>query len=84
MNIEGPVVVSRRGEARVEAGHPWVYRSDLLKEVGASPGAVVRVEGPRGRPLGFAFYSSRSEIRLRMLFGASCAVVRSTVAVSSR
>lgn len=60
-------MVSRRGEARVEAGHPWVYRSDLLKEVGASPGAVVRVEGARGRPLGFAFYSSRSEIRLRMV-----------------
>jgi hypothetical protein len=28
---------------------------------------VVRVEGVRGRPLGFAFFSSRSEIRLRMI-----------------
>ena len=27
----------------------------------------MRVEGPRGRPLGFALYSSRSEIRLRMV-----------------
>jgi len=67
VRIEGPVVVSRRGEARIESGHPWVYRSDIHRESGASPGALVRVEGARGRPLGFAFYSSRSEIRLRMV-----------------
>jgi 23S rRNA (cytosine1962-C5)-methyltransferase len=34
---------------------------------GIEPGSVVRVLGPRGRGLGFAFYSSRSEIRLRMV-----------------
>jgi 23S rRNA (cytosine1962-C5)-methyltransferase len=67
MNIEGPVVVSRKGQARIERGHPWVFRSDVVKEGGASPGAVVRVADPRGTPLGFAFWSSRSEIRLRMI-----------------
>ena len=67
VDIEGPVVVSRRGEVRVETGHPWVYRSDVLREGGAGPGALVRVVGDRGKPLGFAFYSSRSEIRLRMV-----------------
>jgi 23S rRNA (cytosine1962-C5)-methyltransferase len=65
--IEGPVVVSRKGEARVLRGHPWVFRTDVVRAQGITPGAVVRVEGPHGRPLGFAFYSSRSEIRIRMI-----------------
>ena len=64
---EGPVVVNRKGEARVLRGHPWVFRTDVVRAQGIAPGAVVRVEGPRGRHLGFAFYSSRSEIRLRMI-----------------
>jgi 23S rRNA (cytosine1962-C5)-methyltransferase len=67
MTIEGPVVVSRKGQARIERGHPWVFRSDVVKDGGASPGAVVRVADVRGTPLGFAFWSSQSEIRLRML-----------------
>ena len=67
MNIEGPVVVSRKGQARIERGHPWIFRSDIEKVGGASPGAVVRVADVRGTPLGFAFWSSRSEIRLRMI-----------------
>ena len=67
MQIEGPVVVSRKGQARIERGHPWVFRSDVVKDGGAAAGAVVRVAGVRGEPLGFAFWSERSEIRLRML-----------------
>jgi 23S rRNA (cytosine1962-C5)-methyltransferase len=67
MNVEGPVVVNRKGRARIERGHPWVFRSDVVKDGGASPGAVVRVVDARGTPLGFAFWSSRSEIRLRMI-----------------
>jgi 23S rRNA (cytosine1962-C5)-methyltransferase len=67
MTIEGPVVVSRKGQARVERGHPWVFRSDVVRDGGATPGAVVRVASTRGEPLGFALWSSRSEIRLRMI-----------------
>ena len=67
MPIEGPVVVSRKGQARVERGHPWVFRSDVVKDGGATAGALVRVAGVRGEPLGFALWSGRSEIRLRML-----------------
>jgi 23S rRNA (cytosine1962-C5)-methyltransferase len=65
--VEGTVVVSRKGIARIRRGHPWVFRSDILRAEGVPPGAVVRVEGREGEPLGFAFYSSRSEIRLRMI-----------------
>ena len=57
MQIEGPVVVSRKGQARVERGHPWVFRSDVVKDGGATAGAIVRVAGVRGKPLGFAFWS---------------------------
>jgi 23S rRNA (cytosine1962-C5)-methyltransferase len=63
---EPTVIVTKRGEERVASGHPWIYRSDIAKE-DAAPGAIVRVAGPKGRPLGFAFYSSTSEIRLRMI-----------------
>ena len=67
MRIQGPVVVDRRGEARIARGHPWIYRSDVVEDGGAAAGAVVRVATARGRPLGFAFWSARSEIRLRMI-----------------
>ena len=67
MQIEGPVVVSRKGQARIERGHPWIFRSDVVNDAGASAGALVRVASVRGEPLGFAFWSKRSEIRLRML-----------------
>ena len=67
MEIEGPVIVSHKGEARIERGHPWVFRSDIVRDGGASPGAIVRVESVRKEPLGFGLWSSRSEIRLRMV-----------------
>jgi 23S rRNA (cytosine1962-C5)-methyltransferase len=65
--IEASVVVSKKGEARVRGGHPWIFRSDIQEAGSAPAGALVRVVGERGRPLGFAFFSNRSEIRLRML-----------------
>jgi len=54
-----------RGEQRVARRHPWIYKSDVAR-VDAEPGAIVRVLDHRGRVLGHAFYSSRSEIALRM------------------
>jgi 23S rRNA (cytosine1962-C5)-methyltransferase len=53
----------------------WVYRSDVLDAKGISPGAVVTVQEKsdrnarrtQGRPLGTAFYSTASEIAVRML-----------------
>lgn len=65
--IYSTVGVDKRGEARIRAGHPWIFRSDIEHAKGAEPGAVVRVVGSHGRPLGFAFFSARSEIRLRMI-----------------
>jgi len=65
--IEGQVRVSHKGAARIRRGHPWVFRSDVQPPRGVPDGAVVEVTGPRGVKLGFAFFSSRSEISLRML-----------------
>ena len=42
------VTISRRGEERVRAGHPWVYRSDVTK-VDAAAGDIVEVIGSRAR-----------------------------------
>ena len=60
-----PVRVSDRGAARWTRGHPWIYRSDVMDEI-TTPG-VVPVTDPRGRFLGQALASPRSEIRLRLL-----------------
>jgi 23S rRNA (cytosine1962-C5)-methyltransferase len=60
------VTISPRGEDRIRSGHPWIYRSDVAK-AGAPAGSVVQVSGARGRPVGHALYSDRSEIAIRML-----------------
>jgi 23S rRNA (cytosine1962-C5)-methyltransferase len=60
------VVVSARGADRVESGHPWIYRSDVV-DVRANAGDRAAVLGPRGRKLGEALYSDRSQIAVRML-----------------
>ena len=60
------VTISARGEQRIRNGHPWIYRSDVVKAV-AGPGTTALVLGPRGRPVGHALYSDRSEIALRMV-----------------
>ncbi|HZP23138.1 MAG TPA: class I SAM-dependent rRNA methyltransferase [Terriglobales bacterium] len=61
------VVVNRRGAARLRAGHPWVYRSDVQAEPEPAAGALVCVQDERGRKLGTAFYSSASQIAVRLL-----------------
>ena len=56
-----------RGVERWKAGHPWIYRADLLAEPTLPGGEAVRVVDARGWFLGKAFYSSRSKIALRWL-----------------
>ena len=52
-----------RGVERWKAGHPWIYRADLLAEPTLPGGEAVRVVDGRGWFLGKAFYSSRLEDR---------------------
>jgi 23S rRNA (cytosine1962-C5)-methyltransferase len=60
------VVVGTRGERRIESGHPWIYRADV-GDVKAAAGDVVAVKNARGRTIGHALYSDRSQIAIRML-----------------
>jgi 23S rRNA (cytosine1962-C5)-methyltransferase len=60
------VVISPSGEQRVRSGHPWIYRADVL-EVKAAGGEIVQVLGPRRRTIGYALFSDRSQISIRML-----------------
>ena len=59
------VTIGARGESRLRDGHVWIYRADVA-DVRASAGDLVRVLGPRGRVLGCALYSDRSQIVLRL------------------
>src|ERR687885_931250 len=73
---QAQVTITRRGAERVRGGHLWVYRSDVRDAGVAEGGAVVAVRDERGRPVGQAFYSARSEIALRLLTARDEAVDR--------
>jgi 23S rRNA (cytosine1962-C5)-methyltransferase len=80
------VVISARGEQRLRARHPWIYRSDVV-DVAATGGDIVRVVAPRGREVGWALFSDRSQIPLRLLtFGevADAALVTRRIAQATR
>jgi 23S rRNA (cytosine1962-C5)-methyltransferase len=61
------VIVSKRGADRVRHGHLWIYRSDVVDTADSQGGAVVSVHDPKGNFVGQAFFSSSSEIALRVL-----------------
>ncbi len=77
---EPSVKLSARGVARLQARHPWVYRSDIIEEKDVPPGAVVRVLDQRGKFLGTALYSSSSQIAIRMISHGSVADLPALVA----
>jgi 23S rRNA (cytosine1962-C5)-methyltransferase len=79
-HAEPSVKLSARGVARLEARHPWVYRSDITEEKDLPPGAVVRVLDQRGKFLGTALYSSSSQIAIRMISHGSVADLPALVA----
>jgi 23S rRNA (cytosine1962-C5)-methyltransferase len=58
--------VSAKGARRWDAGHPWIYRSDVIERPAVDAGPV-RVADQRGKPLGIALWSPRSEISLRLI-----------------
>src|SRR6476620_11330611 len=58
--------VSAKGARRWAAGHPWIYRTDVTERPVMEAGAVL-VHDNRGKPLGWALWSPKSEISLRLL-----------------
>jgi 23S rRNA (cytosine1962-C5)-methyltransferase len=71
MNDLETAVVSGRGAARIGAGHPWVFRPDVVRgpKHDASDGgpSLVRVQDGRGRALGVATWAARPRLALRMV-----------------
>lgn len=63
---EGQVKISQRGADRIRSGHLWVYRSDV-RSAEAQSGDAVRVTDEHDNFVGRAFFSSRSQIALRLL-----------------
>ncbi|MDQ4080819.1 MAG: class I SAM-dependent rRNA methyltransferase [Gemmatimonadota bacterium] len=59
-------LVSLKGARRWDSGHPWIYRTDVIRRPDAAAG-VLLVENGAGAPLGWALWSPRSEISLRLL-----------------
>lgn len=57
--------VTPKGAERWTRGHPWIYRTDVTDAPDTA--GVARVTDRRGKFLGTALYSPRSEIRLRLL-----------------
>ena len=62
----GHVVIRKRGADRIRRGHVWVYQADLINK-DAAPGSIVSVQDERGVIVGKAFYSSKSQIAIRLL-----------------
>src|SRR6185295_1659369 len=63
----GQAIIRKRGTERIRRGHLWVYRSDIINTKDAPPGGIVSVCDERGAVLGKAFYSSTSQIAIRLL-----------------
>ena len=58
--------VNAKGARRWLAGHPWIYRTDVIERPMMDAGAVL-VHDNRGNLLGLALWSPLSEISLRLL-----------------
>ncbi|HYO92242.1 MAG TPA: class I SAM-dependent rRNA methyltransferase [Pyrinomonadaceae bacterium] len=61
------IIVTKRAAERVRSGHLWIYKSDVADTKAAGGGSLVSVVDERGRFVGQALYSDRSEISLRLL-----------------
>ncbi|MFQ5722934.1 MAG: class I SAM-dependent rRNA methyltransferase [Terriglobia bacterium] len=64
---EPQVTLTPHGANRILSGHYWIYRSDIRATEDVQPGDTVRLRDERGRFLGKAWFSSRSQIALRLL-----------------
>lgn len=64
-------VVNAHGAGRVRAGHPWIFRQDIVRgpDADAASGgpSVVVVHDGRGKTLGTATWAAQAKLALRML-----------------
>ncbi len=70
INRDFPIVeVSRKAQAAIENGHPWVYDAEVRRMVPEDfeNGSLVDVVSDKGRYLGTGIFSRLSKIRVRIL-----------------
>jgi 23S rRNA (cytosine1962-C5)-methyltransferase len=69
--VHPTVTVSARGLGRIRAGHPWIYRPDIVRgpaeDAGQGGPAVVAVVDARGHRVGTATWAATARLALRML-----------------
>jgi len=63
--IDSRVQVNTAAIRRIRHGHLWAYSGELDREPGAENPAIVQVIDAAANVLGYAFYSRKSQIRLR-------------------
>ncbi len=62
------ITVTKKAEAALTAGHPWVYDAELLSAEGEPEnGGLVDVVSLKGKYLGTGFLSESSKIRIRLI-----------------
>ena len=62
------VTVTKKAEASLRSGHPWVYAAEITAREGDCPsGGIVDVFSQKGAWLGAGFYSAESKIGVRIL-----------------
>ena len=86
------VTVADRAAARARAGHPWIWRPDVVNLPAGLAAGPVLVRDRSGRVVGAALYATRSPVALRLLgggedapaFGAPLLETRLQAALSRR
>lgn len=63
------LTVSKKGEAWVHGGHPWIYDTEVLAAPNGTPenGSIVDAVTEGGKYLGSGFFNSHSKIRIRLI-----------------
>ena len=60
--------VTKKAEAALKNGHPWVYGEEVTNVAGAySNGDIVDVKGEKGNYLGSGYVNDKSKIRVRVI-----------------
>lgn len=60
--------VTKKAEASLKAGHPWVYGEEVTDVLGAYKGGdIVDVRGAKGNYLGSGYVNDKSKIRVRVI-----------------
>ena len=61
------MTVTRKAEASLRAGHPWVYAAEITRREPVENGRLADVFSEKGAYLGTGFYSEHSKIEVRVL-----------------